>query len=45
MVDRAARVEDAEVEFVSHRGIFAQQPILVGAEAVVDVVAVFQVHP
>ena len=45
VIDRAAGVEDAEVEFVGHRGVFAQQPVLVGAKAVVDVVAVLQVHP
>ena len=32
------------MELVGHRRVLAQQPLLVGAEAVVDVVAVLQVH-
>ena len=33
------------MELVGHRAVLAQQLVLVGAEAVVDVVAVLQVHP
>src|SRR5439155_12923459 len=43
-IDRPARVDDAEAELVGHRRILAQQLLLVGAEAVVDVVAALQVH-
>src|SRR2546430_1436181 len=44
-IDRTARVEHAEMEFVGHRLIFFEQLVLIGSEAVVDVVAVLQVHP
>src|SRR5438093_83535 len=43
-IDRPARVEDTKVELVGHGAVLAQQLVLVGAEAVVDVVAVLQVH-
>src|SRR5262252_9806963 len=44
VIDRSPRVDDPEVKFVGHRSVFAKQLVLVGAEAVVDVVAVLQVH-
>src|SRR5947207_11063689 len=44
-VDLSTRVEDAESKFVGHRCVLAQQRSLVGAEALVDVVAELHVHP
>src|SRR3954464_1961949 len=43
-IDRSAGVEDAKGELVGDRGVLAEELILIGAETVVDVVAVLQVH-
>src|SRR5262249_47187354 len=45
VIDRAPRVDVPEVELVGHRRVLPQQLVLVRAEAVVDVVAVLEVHP
>src|SRR5262249_14281109 len=43
-LDGSASVHGAEVELVGHRRVLPEQLVLICAEAVVDVVAVLQVH-
>src|SRR5262245_7614671 len=44
VIDRTPRIHDAEMEFLGHRRVLAEQAALIRAKAVVDVITELQVH-